>query len=242
MWLVALSGVALAALPKKNSTYAGKVAGKTVTLKVGNTVTKGRVVIDCGASGGKQPAFSVKIKSTGAFSGHGLTAGPGIPPAILKNLHHDPAGAKQVFLPDERPVLAHDHPRDAVEQNGAAAHRARRQGGVQRALAIDVRRPATGTFQRVHLAVQDDTASLHPPIATLPENVSVVHQHGADGNAALGQTELSFLDCSPQELVHDTILSGNFLGAVPRGPTRGRWTGRRSPGVAPRHPSRADRS
>ena len=73
--------MALAALPKKNSTYAGKVAGKTVTLKVGNTVTKGRVVVDCGASGRKQPAFSVKIKSTGAFSGHGLTAGPGIPPA-----------------------------------------------------------------------------------------------------------------------------------------------------------------
>src|SRR2546427_501552 len=130
---------------------------------------------------------------------------------ILNDLDRHPPGAQQVLLPEEGPVLADDDPRDAVEEYGAAAHRAGRQGGVQRAPSIDPRRSPTSALQRVHLAVKHDAPALHAPVAPTPENATVVDQDRADRDTALGQTTLGFLNRGSQKLVHSKALAPRVL-------------------------------
>src|SRR6056297_2550755 len=72
----------------------------------------------------------------------------------------DAALGQQRFLAHERAVVADDDARNAVEQDRATAHGARRQRRVQRGLAIDARRLPPGVLQRVHLAVQYHAALL----------------------------------------------------------------------------------
>ena len=123
-------------------------------------------------------------------------------PRILQNLDGYPARSQELLLPEEGPVLADDDPRDAVEENCAAAHRAGRQCRVDRALAIDLCRSAAGVFEGVHLAVEHDTPALNAPIVAAPEDSSAMHEDGADGNPALGQAPLRLLDCRSEKLVH----------------------------------------
>src|SRR4030081_2832978 len=59
---------------------------------------------------------------------------------VLEDLDHDAAGPQQCLLPLKGLVLADDHPGNAVQQDRARTHRARRERGVQRALAIYARR------------------------------------------------------------------------------------------------------
>src|ERR1043165_6081973 len=71
------------------------------------------------------------------------------------------AGAEELLLAEERLVLADHHARDAVEQDRAAAHRARRERRVEDALAVHGGGAAAGVFEGVHLAVEDRAAALH---------------------------------------------------------------------------------
>ena len=120
-------------------------------------------------------------------------------PRILKDLYGYPARSQELFLAEKGPVLANDDPRYAVEENRAAAHGAGRQGRVDRAFSIDLRRPAAGVFERVHLAVEHDAPALHAAVVAAPEDSTAVHEHGADGNSALGQTSLGLLDCGSNQ-------------------------------------------
>src|SRR5687768_9307232 len=66
---------------------------------------------------------------------------------------------------------------------------------------------APGVFESVHLAVQDCAAFLHAPVVTASEDTAVVHEDGADGDAALAQTLLRFLDGGLQKnVVHVSTL------------------------------------
>src|SRR5438093_12709992 len=85
----------------------------------------------------------------------------GLAPRILNNLDGHPARSQELFLAEEGPVLADDHPGNAVEHNRAATHGAGRQGRVDRALSIDLCRPAAGVFERVHPAVEHDAPALY---------------------------------------------------------------------------------
>src|SRR6266403_1259253 len=123
-------------------------------------------------------------------------------PSVLEHVDRHPAASKQILLAAERSVLTHHHARDAVQENRAAAHRARRERGVDGAVAIDAGGLATGVLERVHLAVENDAASLDPPIVATAEDPPVVHQHRADGDAALGRPALGLLDRSSQKCVH----------------------------------------
>src|SRR5262252_8143709 len=107
-------------------------------------------------------------------------------PRILKNLDDRAARSQKLFLAEEGPVLADDDPRNAVEENRSAAHRAGRERRVDRALAIDLRRAPAGVLERVHLAVEHDAPALHPPIVPAPEDASAMDEHRTDGNPALG--------------------------------------------------------
>src|SRR5439155_1294403 len=79
-------------------------------------------------------------------------------PRVLKHFHRYPTAAKQVFLAAKRLIFANHHTRNAVKENRTAAHRTWRERGVNGAVAIDAARLTTGILERVHLAVQNDTA------------------------------------------------------------------------------------
>lgn len=81
---VLVPAVALAATPVAGGKYSGKVAGKKVTLKLEKgSVSKGKVVVDCGKTGGgKQSAIGVKVKDDGSFDAKAKTPFKGEPPPI----------------------------------------------------------------------------------------------------------------------------------------------------------------
>src|SRR5689334_14645196 len=99
---------------------------------------------------------------------------------VLHDIDADAARSEQRFFADERAVLADDYLPDPVEEDGAAAHRARRQGGVHHALAVDGSGVTAGALERVHLAVQHGAAQLDASIVPAPEYSRAMHQHGAD--------------------------------------------------------------
>ncbi len=55
-----------------------------------------------------------------------------------------------ILLPHEGLIFADNDMRNSIQQNRAAAHRTRRQRGVQHALPIDLGRLPTGIFQGFH--------------------------------------------------------------------------------------------
>ena len=100
------------------------------------------------------------------------------------------------------PALLDDHARDAVQRDRAAAHRARRQGRVDHALAIHLRRVAPRVLERVHLAVQDRAALLHAAVVAAADDASLVHDHRTDRDAAFGEARLRFVDRGLEERIH----------------------------------------
>src|SRR5262249_51424909 len=56
--------------------------------------------------------------------------------------------------------------------------------------------------ERVHLAVEHDAPALHAPIVSAPEDSAPMHEHGPDGDPALGQPALGLLDRRSEKLVH----------------------------------------
>jgi hypothetical protein len=55
--------------------------------------------------------------------------------------------------------------------------------------------------------MENDTPSLHPPVTTAAEDPAVMDDHRTNGDAALGQAELSFLNRGSHEFFHDALLS-----------------------------------
>src|SRR4051812_10570473 len=83
---------------------------------------------------------------------------------ILQNVDNYPLRAEMIFAAHERHVLPDHDLRDLVEQDRAAAHRARGERGVNRAAFIDGSLLASGVFEAVHFPVMNYAAVLHPLI------------------------------------------------------------------------------
>src|SRR4051812_20375209 len=94
----------------------------------------------------------------------------------LENFDRHTARSKELLLSEERLVLANDDPGDSVEQDCAAAHRARRERRVQRGFAIDASRQPSGILERIHLAVQNGTSLLDAAIMATAQDASFMHQ------------------------------------------------------------------
>jgi hypothetical protein len=95
---LALSSPASAALPSRGATYTGKVAGKTVKVKISKrTRLKAKYTYNCGASGGPVKAYTkLKVKRDGTFSGAD-EAGFGPPISSLKGRFRSSAKARARF-------------------------------------------------------------------------------------------------------------------------------------------------
>src|SRR5713226_8960256 len=89
---------------------------------------------------------------------------------ILNDFDPDATRSKQLLFTEKRLILADDHVRNAVEQNCAAAHRARRQRGVDHALAINSGGLPAGVLEGIHLAMQNRAALLHAPIVSASDD------------------------------------------------------------------------
>src|SRR6266852_154397 len=120
---------------------------------------------------------------------------------ILQDLDCDAARLQELFFAQKGFVFADDDARNAVEQNRAAAHGARRERGVDDGFAIDRRRLAPGILERVHFAVKDRAPLLYAPIVSATEDAPAVHQHRSDRDAALPPPFLRFRDRGAQELI-----------------------------------------
>ena len=135
-----------------------------------------------------------------------------------------PRPRRRSSSPEERPVLADDHPRDAVEENRAAAHRARRERRVDRALAVDAGRLAAGVLERVHLAVQDRAALLHAAVVAAAED----RARGARAPSRWGCRPRRSPARLPRSRPAGTRPSSGLDGVLPG--VAGRGCGRRRPG------------
>lgn len=82
-------------------------------------------------------------------------------------------------------VLADHDLGDAIEQDGAAAHRTGRQRRVDGRGTVHRSRLSAGVFDRIHLAMQDGAGLLHTTIVATADDLGGVYQHRADRDAAL---------------------------------------------------------
>src|SRR6266540_2614719 len=121
---------------------------------------------------------------------------------LMQHFDADALRAHVVLRPFERDVLAYDDPGDAIQQNGATAHRAGAEGRIDRATLINRGLLAAGVSEAIHLRVVDDAPTLHALVAAAPDNVSVEDKDRADGNAALGQPHAGFVQGGAHEFIH----------------------------------------
>src|SRR2546426_1186818 len=119
------------------------------------------------------------------------------------------------------------HPAGMAEgETPAPTQRAGRGRGKMGAVAIAAARRTPGFLGRVLLPVQDDPALLPPPVVATTKNPSVVNERRADRDAALGETQLRFLDRRAQEFVHRALLSVAARNVLPPGGAHRSWDGR----------------
>src|SRR2546426_944222 len=133
---------------------------------------------------------------------------------VLEHLDRDAARTEQRLLADERLILTDDDRWNPVQENGAAAHGARRQRGVQHAFAIDGSRLAAGVLERVHFPVEDHAPALHATVVTATDDPPLVHEHGADRNTSFARAEPGFVDGRLHEFLRHTFRSQELGGRV----------------------------
>src|SRR5439155_5833768 len=115
-------------------------------------------------------------------------------PFVLNDVDANAAIAQQRFLTHERVILADHYVWNAVKEDRAGAHRARRERRVHHAFAIHRCELTTRALERVHLAVQDGAALLHTAIVATAEHAIAMHEHRADRNASFSEAALGLLD------------------------------------------------
>src|SRR5712691_1998440 len=102
---------------------------------------------------------------------------------VVEVEHHDALADQQILVAGEIDRLADHHRRNLELDDGAGAHHARRQRGVDHRVAVAALAP--GIAQAVHLAVRDRVGALDALIVPAADHLAAPHQHAADRQAAL---------------------------------------------------------
>ena len=125
---------------------------------------------------------------------------------VLEHFQVDPVGPEPGLLPHERVVLTNDDSGNPVEHDCAAAHRARREGCVERALSIEGRWPPPCSLEGIHLPVQDRAPLLHAAVMAAAHDHTFMHDDRSDRDASLGQPSLRLFDCCLHKRIHTLLL------------------------------------
>src|SRR5262249_47005874 len=116
------------------------------------------------------------------------------------------ARRKPLLLAGERLVLAHHDTRDAVEDDGATAHGAWRQGRVHRAFTIDGRGQTSRVLECVHLAVEYGAAALYAAIMAAADHAIAMDENGAYRDPTFVVSQFGLGDRCIEEGIHGHIL------------------------------------
>lgn len=88
-----------------------------------------------------------------------------------------------VFGPEEGFVFADDHAGNLVEKDGSAAHRARGEGGIKGAFAVDGRGEATGVFEGIYFPVEHGATLLDALVVATTDDFPIADDDAADGDS-----------------------------------------------------------
>src|SRR5690606_11936234 len=102
---------------------------------------------------------------------------------VLQHFKRDAFFAQQVLAAQEGLVLSNDDCRDAIKQDGARAHRAGRERGVEYRFPIHAGWLSARIFQRVHFSMENGTALLDSPVVAAPEDAPLMYQYRSNRNA-----------------------------------------------------------
>ena len=123
----------------------------------------------------------------------------------------DAARAQQVLAAHERAVLADHEARDAVQEDRAGAHVARRERRRHRGAAVGGRGEPARHLEGVRLAVPNRAPELHAPVVPGTDDDPVDEDRRADRDAALGAPDPGLLDRDLEEcgVVHAATVAGS---------------------------------
>ena len=113
---------------------------------------------------------------------------------VVGDFDLDALGADVFFGALEGFVFADDDAGDAVEKDGAAAHGAGGEGGVDGAFPVDGGGLPACVFEAVHFGVVDGAAVLDAPVVASADDLAAMDEDGADGDAAFGAALAGFFD------------------------------------------------
>lgn len=117
-------------------------------------------------------------------------------------------GAQQALGACEGAILADDHPGDLIEEDGAAAHDAGGEGGVDRRTPVVDGRQTPRVLEGIHLGMENGRPLLHPAVVAAADDFPVDLQSRADGNAASVPSLPGFIDGDFEaERRHSGIIS-----------------------------------
>ncbi len=113
---------------------------------------------------------------------------------VLDHFHPHAARPQHLLFTEKRLVLSDDNVRNAVQKNGARAHRTWRQCRVHHARAVDGRRLPARAFERIHFTVKHGAPLLHTAVVATSDDRALVNQHRTDRNASLTAAAFGFRD------------------------------------------------
>jgi len=121
---------------------------------------------------------------------------------VLQNGHLYAALPQKFFFALERPVFAYHHAADAVKHYRAAAHHARRDGGIECTCVIYACRLTAGVFYGGNRGVKYRIAALYAPVMASADYFVMINKHCTNRYAAVGKASPGFDD----GLVHESVV------------------------------------
>jgi len=132
---------------------------------------------------------------------------------VIDNREIDAGGAQPFLGTEERGVFRNHDFRNFVEKRRSAAHGARRERGVKRAVAVNGGGLTSGVLKRTHLAMEQGVTFLYAHVVSTSDDFALMDDHGTDRNTALGESQPGFINRRLEKWVAHT--SSNLAVRAP---------------------------